>query len=165
MYLCCCMNVYSNRHPKPVGCLAKDMPVMFMCAGKQIVYTSTIDQLNLKVLAHKCGLYHTLSKKLAPGNLISGSEYDAEIGPMHFDTHRGCQSKRAQKVSHFLGTEPVSIFCPWVAFVWLVCHCKSGLSSSTSGSVYSAANLSMSNVAPNQILRLICSTNHRTAMQ
>ena len=42
-YLCCCMNVHSNEHPKPVGCLAKDMPVMFMFAGKQIVYTSTID--------------------------------------------------------------------------------------------------------------------------
>ena len=82
------MNVQPNEHPKPVGCLAKDIPVMFMYAGRQFVYTSTFEQCNFKAVTHKCALHHTLSLQPVPGNPISGSEYDLEMGPMHLDTHR-----------------------------------------------------------------------------
>ena len=112
-----CILVQSNEHPKFVGCLAKDIPVRFMYAARQIVYTATFEQCKFKAVTDKCALHHTRSRQPVPGNPISGSESDAEMGPMHFDTHRGCQSKRAQKVSHFLGQEPLCIFCPWVVFV------------------------------------------------
>ena len=79
-------------------------------AGRQFVYTSASEQCNAMAVTYKRAFHHTMSLHSVSGTPIPGSKHDAEIVPMHFDTHRGCQYKRAQKMNQFLGLEPVFIF-------------------------------------------------------
>ena len=101
-------------------------------------------------LIHMCALRETMPLHVVSGTPIPGSEYDAEIVPMHFDTHRGCQYKRAQKVSQFLVTKPVSVFWSWLCFWRTICPCIDSLACSSCVTVCKAFMLFRNNEVQNK---------------